>query len=115
GATAPLKMSIALIDVSAKKVQSRFVIPRGVTNIPSYSTPPNKFRWSADGRKILLSWESAAVLDTKTGAFELLPGGPTLAEWAPGGDAIYYLDVMNRDRPPEPTLTALDRTKPCSA
>jgi len=111
GAAAPLKMSIALVDVAAKKVQSRFGIPRGVTNIPSYSTPPNKFRWSADGRKILLSWESAAVLDTKTGAFELLPGGPILAEWAPGGDAIYYLDVINRDRPPGPTLAGLYRMK----
>ena len=111
GATGPLKMSIALIDVAAKKVQSRFGIPRGVTNIPSYSTPPNKLRWSADGRKILLSWESAAVLDTKSGTFELLPGGPIVAEWAPGGDAIYYLDVINRDRPPGPTLTGLYRTK----
>jgi hypothetical protein len=111
GATAPLKMSIALVDVSAKKVQSRFVIPRGVTNIPSYSTPPNKFRWSPDGRKILLSWESAAVLDTRTGAFELLPGGPILAEWAPAGDAVYYLDVINRDRPPGPVLAGLYRTK----
>src|SRR5712691_5665713 len=105
GATGPLKMSIALIDVAAKKVQSRFGIPRGVTNIPSYSTPPNKLRWSADGRKILLSWESAAVLDTKSGTFELLPGGPIVAEWAPGGD------VINRDRPPGPTLTGLYRTK----
>ena len=111
GATAPLKMSIALIDVSAKKVQSRFVIPRGVTNIPSYSTPPNKFRWSADGRKILLSWESAAVLDTKTGAFELLPGGPILAEWAPAGDSVYYFDLVNRDRPAGPLLAGLYRTK----
>ncbi len=111
GATGPLKMSIALIDVAARKVQSRFGIPRGVTNIPSYSTPPNKLRWSADGRKILISWESAAVLDTKSGTFELLPGGPIVAEWAPGGDAIYYLDVTNRDRPPGPTLAGLYRTK----
>ncbi len=111
GATGPLKMSIALIDVAARKVQSRFGIPRGVTNIPSYSTPPNKLRWSADGRRILLSWESAAVLDTKSGTFELLPGGPIVAEWAPGGDAIYYLDVTNRDRPPGPTLAGLYRTK----
>ena len=111
GAAAPLKMSIALVDVSARKVQSRFAIPRGVTNIPSYSTPPNKFRWSADGRKILLSWESAAVLDTKTGAFELLPGGPILAEWAPAGDSVYYLDVINRGQPPGPALAGLYRTK----
>ena len=109
GATGPLKMSIALIDVAAKKIQVRFAIPRGVTNIPSYSTPPNKLRWSADGRKILISWESAAVLDTKSGTFELLPGGPIVAEWAPGGDAIYYLDVINRDR--GPTLAGLYRAK----
>jgi hypothetical protein len=106
--TGPLKMSIALIDVAAKKIQSRFAIPRGVTNIPSYSTPPNKLRWSADGRKILISWESAAVLDTKNGTFELLPGGPIVAEWAPGGDAIYYLDIINRDKP-SPTLAGLYR------
>jgi hypothetical protein len=111
GATGPLKMSIVLIDVAAKKVQSRFGIPRGVTNIPSYSTPPNKLRWSADGRKVLLSWESAAVLDTKSGAFELLPGGPIVAEWAPGSDAVYYLDVVSRDRPPGPILAGLYRTK----
>ena len=111
GGTGPLKMSIVLIDVAAKKIQSRFGIPRGVTNIPSYSTPPNKLRWSADGRKVLLSWESAAVLDTKSGTFELLPGGPIVAEWAPGSDAVYYLDVVNRDRPPGPTLAGLYRTK----
>ena len=89
GPAAPLKVSIALVDVAARKVQSRFAIPRGVTNIPAYSTPPNKFRWSPDGRKILLCWETAAVLDIKTGGFELLPGGPILAEWAPAGDAVY--------------------------
>jgi hypothetical protein len=111
GTTGPLKMSIVLIDVAAKKVQSRFGIPRGVTNIPSYSTPPNKLRWSADGRKVLLSWESAAVLDTKSGTYELLPGGPIVAEWAPGSDAVYYFDVVNRDRPPGPTLAGLYRTK----
>src|SRR2546421_11516382 len=111
GATAPRKVSIARSDGAAKKVQSRFVTPRGVTNIPSSSTTPNKFRWSADGRKILLSWESAAVLDTKTGAFELLPGGPILAEWAPAGDSVYYFDLVNRDRPAGPLLAGLYRTK----
>ena len=111
GPAAPLKVSIALVDVAARKVQSRFVIPRGVTNIPAYSTPPNKFRWSPDGRKILLSWETAAVLDIKTGGFELLPGGPILAEWAPAGDAVYYFDVINRDRPPGPLLAGLYRAK----
>src|SRR6266852_5084668 len=33
---------------------------------------------------------------------------PIVAEWAPGGDAIYYLDVINRDR--GPTLAGLYRT-----
>ena len=132
GATGPLKMSIALIDenpwviclVPESKTYDKMISniqeirARGgrvipiVTEgdaeiIPSYSTPPNKLRWSADGRRILISWESAAVLDTKSGTFELLPGGPIVAEWAPGGDAIYYLDVINRDR--GPTLAGLYR------
>jgi WD40 repeat protein len=111
GVTPPLKMSIALVDVAARKIQARFPIPRGVTNIPSYSTPTNTLRWSPDGRKILLSWESAAVLDTRNGAFELLPGGPIVAEWAPGGDAVYYLDVIRRDQPPGVTLAGFYRTK----
>lgn len=88
--------SITVIDVAEKKVVSRHKLPDKVYSrfkdgerYPM-NWPPYKFRWSPDGRKLLLSWESTVVVDAVTGAIETIADIPTAAEWAPGSDAVYY-------------------------
>ncbi|MBI3995208.1 MAG: PD40 domain-containing protein [Nitrospirae bacterium] len=58
---------------------------------------PNKLRWSQDGRRILLSWGAAVILDTTTGQIEKITSHPVLAEWAPGDKGIYYFDILYKD------------------
>lgn len=88
--------SIIVINVADKSVVSRHKLPAEVYSrfkdgerYPM-NWPPYKFRWSPDGRKLLLSWEWTVVVDAVTGAIETIAEAPTAAEWAPGSDAVYY-------------------------
>lgn len=88
--------SITVIDVAEKRVVSRHKLPEDVYSRLKdgerypMNWPPYKFRWSPDGRKLLLSWESTVVVDAVTGAIETIADIPTAAEWAPGSDGVYY-------------------------
>jgi hypothetical protein len=57
----------------------------------------NKFRWSPDGRRILLSWGAAVVLDTVTRRVEVITQHPVFAEWGPNGEGVYYVDLLYED------------------
>jgi hypothetical protein len=84
-----------MIDVAERKVRSRYALPNGVITFPHHTSPPDKFRWSPDGRNILISWESALVIAVETGRNEAISSTPVVSEWAPGGDAVYYFEVTN--------------------
>ncbi len=82
--------SVVVINLAGQKVESRYEVPSNVLN---FTTPqPNKFRWSPNGRKILLSWGNAVVVHTETGILEKVADKHVLAEWGPNSDAIYYFD-----------------------
>lgn len=88
----PSALWVAVIDVAAKKLQSRYKLP---TTIIDPATRPDKFRWSPDGRKILLSRNTAAIIDTVTGGIERVADQRVLPEWAPGSNAVYYFDLKD--------------------
>jgi Tol biopolymer transport system component len=91
----PFTNRLLVIDVSTGKVLARHDISDGVIHLPYFYTPPNIFRWSPDGRMILLSWESAVVIDVASGRSETINPGPTIAEWAPDSSGIYYFTIRN--------------------
>lgn len=55
---------------------------------------PNKFRWSPDGKKILLSWDYTIVVHTDTNTIETISDKRVMAEWSPESDAVYYFDII---------------------
>ncbi len=83
--------SVVVIDVLKKEVHSRHRLPF----VPYF---PRKFRWSPDGRKILLvggfSTEGGAVvIDTETSTIETIASKLIFPEWAPSSDSVYYFDM----------------------
>ncbi len=91
---------VAVIDVDGHKVLSRHRLPAGIFQLPYPLMEVDKFSWSPTGRKILVSWESAVVIDTVTGAIETISKKPIASEWTPSGDAIYFVDKSSRLGPP---------------
>lgn len=84
-------VSVVIIDVAGGKVLSRH-------GVPSWAVTPSKFRWSPNGRKILLVngisfVGGAVVIDTETGATETLTDKFIIAEWAPDSDSVYYFEI----------------------
>lgn len=85
--------SLAIIDVGQRKILGRYPLSNDVVHLPNNFAPPDKFRWSPDGRKVLISWGSAAVIYVDTGWIETISRDPIVAEWAPDGEAIYYFAI----------------------
>jgi WD40 repeat protein len=88
--------ALIVADADARKSVARYPISNEVVS-PFHTSPPNKFRWSPDGTSILISWESAAVFDLSSGRTHRVSWGPIVADWAPAGDAIYYLEAGKVD------------------
>jgi hypothetical protein len=106
-------LSIAILDVGGQKFSSRYELPVTPAHSiygndislslevfrsnydPSHPTLRlNKFRWSPDGQKILLSWITTLVINSLTGSVETVVDKPVLAEWAPNSDGVYYLELL---------------------
>jgi WD40 repeat protein len=90
-ATAPgRRYSLVIIDVPTASVVVRKPVTSEVYERANWS--PYTFRWSPDGRKILLAWQATVVFDTDSGSFLLVAPNPVFAEWAPDSSAVYYFD-----------------------
>lgn len=100
----PYANSLAIIDVTQQKVRGRYGFSNDVIHLPYHFTPADKFRWSPDGHKVLISWERAAVVSVDTGHVETISSRAVIAEWAPSSDAVYYFEVKGTGvtRPPYP-------------
>lgn len=55
---------------------------------------PNKFRWSPDGKKILVSWDYTIVIHTDANQVEMISDQRVMAEWSPNSDSVYYFDLV---------------------
>ena len=64
---------------------------------PSSFSQPEALRWSPDGSKFLVSWDSAVVVDIATGDAETISERRVIAEWVPSGDAVYYFQTEEPD------------------
>jgi hypothetical protein len=91
---ADVRFSLLIIDALQGKELGRQALPDGVL-LDSPLSPPSKFRWSPDGKKILIAWEYAIVVHTSTKRIERISEKNVVAEWAPDSRAVYYLEVAN--------------------
>ena len=100
----PYANSLTIIDVNKAKVLGRHSFSGDVIHLPYHTSPPDKFRWSPDGKKILISWESAVAISVDKGDVETISKGPVIAEWAPDGEAVYYFEIAGAHTSTPPTL-----------
>jgi WD40 repeat protein len=68
-----------------------------VVNMPLITNPPDALAFSPDGSKVLVSWDSPAVVDVADGRVQRLWSTPAVAAWSPRGDVL-FLDVVGRRR-----------------
>ena len=87
--------SIIIADINGTNI-SRHMLPEGTLKFPVAMAPFNKFSWSPDGKKILISWDKAGVLNADTGRFISMSDAPIIAAWAPDSNSVYYFE-MNSD------------------
>lgn len=83
-----------IIDVPTASVVARRPLPSEMYERANWG--PYKFRWSPDGRKILLAWQTTAVVDVDSGSIMVVAPNPVFAEWAPDSNAVYYFDRFPR-------------------
>ncbi len=93
--------SLVVIDPadgeSVKHGRYDFWQAQGTEDGPTRFSLPKNLRWSPDGKKILVSWDKAVVVDAETGFSETISTRPVIAEWAPGSDAVYFFEIENSD------------------
>jgi len=108
-AAAPNRLAhfVLVVDVDERAVRSRLAIPEGTLRLPRHLSPPDKFRWSPNGRYILVSWENAVVLDVEEGRAIRISTEAVVAAWTPGSDAVLYFEGVESERGSQPTLAGL--------
>lgn len=82
---------VVVIDIAQKKVLSRH-------RVPMWAAPLSKFRWSPGASRILLVsgnplFGGTVVIDLDVGRTESITDKFSIAEWAPGGDSVYYFEI----------------------
>jgi dipeptidyl aminopeptidase/acylaminoacyl peptidase len=102
---------LVVIDVAEGKISPPygpfdFWEASGTEDGPKYITLPKTLRWSPDGRFIMVSWDKVVAIDAETGDLERISDTPVVAEWAPGGNAIYYFEIKDPDDPDARSLGA---------
>lgn len=100
----PFGHALTVVDVERGQARGRHALSPEVMRLPFHFTPPDKFRWSPDGRRVLVSWESAVIVEPATGRIEPVSQAAAVAEWAPRGDAVYYFEITGTEigRTPRP-------------
>jgi WD40 repeat protein len=87
--------SLAIVDIEKREVANRFELPQSAytRNGMPMNWPPYNLKWSPDGRKILLAWEQALILDVERKILETAIPRPVMAEWA-ASNSVYYFDEL---------------------
>jgi Tol biopolymer transport system component len=91
-------LELLVVDVTKKQALSHYALAGSLQS--DYLVAPTKFRWSPDGQKILIVWQSTIVVDLKSGMSETISDRSLAAEWTSDGQAIYYLGFSDAS-PPE--------------
>lgn len=80
-----------IVVVEGGKETARYSLPN---LYPEHIYNPNKFRWSLDGNKLLLSWDYTIVVHTDSGEIETISDQRVIAEWSPDSRAVYYFELV---------------------
>ena len=87
---------LVIDSTSGRPVRDAPLTP-SVVNLPLITNPPDALSFSPDGGRVLVSWDSPAVVDLASGRVQALWHGPVVAGWSPSGDVL-FLDVVGRQR-----------------
>jgi tetratricopeptide (TPR) repeat protein len=105
-----VEFEVLVIDPDTGKIMQRVPFPRGVIAAEPLS-PPNLFKWSPDGKHLLISWESTVVIDLQNNRSLRVADGYSVAEWCPDSQSVIYFgfghDELNPGRKQQ--LTGLYR------
>jgi len=89
--------SLAVIDAQTGRLRRRIALSPSIVNMPYITNPPDTLAFAPDGSRVLISWDSPAVADLRTGHVDHLWQTPAVAAWSPTGQVI-FLDVIGRQR-----------------
>lgn len=83
-----------VVEVASRLKRVRHPLPEAVVGGRGlYALSGNAFRWSPDGERVLLAWDQVVVFHVQEARFETVVDGMAVAEWAPDGEGVYYVDV----------------------
>ena len=88
---------LLVIDSTSGHPLRDALLTPSVVNMPFITNPPDALAFSPDGGKVLVSWDSPAVVDVASGRVQRLWASPAVAAWSPSGDVL-FLDVVGRQR-----------------
>jgi hypothetical protein len=88
---------LEIVAVEGKRIEKRFTLPQSAysRNGGGPNWAPYNLKWSPDGRTLLLAWEQTIVFNVENGAPETILTRPSMAEWLPGNDGVYFFDVFS--------------------
>lgn len=89
--------SLAVFDARSGNMRRRVALPAAIVHMPYLMNPPDTLAFSPDGRRVLVSWESPAVVDIARGRVQRIWPTPGVATWTADG-RVLFLDVINRNR-----------------
>ena len=97
GALGAYHPHLLVIDATSGHPLRDALLTPAVVNMPFITNPPDALAFSPDGSRVLVSWDSAAVVNVASGRVQRLWRGPAVAAWSPSGEVL-FLDVVGRHR-----------------
>lgn len=91
------RASLAVFDAHSGVLRRRVALSPAVVHMPYLMNPPDTLAFSPGGDRVLVSWESPAVVDLRTGRVQHVWRTPSVAGWTSDG-RVLFLDVVNRQR-----------------
>lgn len=86
--------AVAVFDTKSGTQSSRHPVPLATAaGCPFCMAAVNKFRWSPDGARILLSWGNTIIIDVEASRANVVSDTWSSAEWGDGGNVVYLLEV----------------------
>ena len=86
---------LVIIDVDNKTLKRydyyEFWQSEGTEDGPTKFSKPTQFRWSPDGKKLLISWDYVMVLDVFNNKYEYILKEGIIPDWSADSEGIYYL------------------------
>lgn len=89
--------SLQIVNAEKAVVEKSMEIPVGLLEWPSPTTPSSNFRWSPDGKHVLVSWAKSMVFTVETGRVTPISSAYSIAEWAPNSKSVFFFDFQPKD------------------